>query len=80
MIQVNLDRVLVEQKMTSKELAEKIGITTVNLSKFKTGKAKGVRFNTLNKLCATLNCQPGDILEYTPDESNEGKGNFPNES
>lgn len=71
MIQVNLDRVLVERKMTSKELAAKIGITTVNLSKLKTGKAKGVRFETLGKLCAVLNCQPGDLLEYVPDEPTE---------
>ncbi|EHO46153.1 helix-turn-helix domain-containing protein [Lentilactobacillus kisonensis] len=68
MIQVNLDRVLVERKMTSKELAAKIGITTVNLSKLKTGKAKGVRFETLGKLCAVLDCQPGDLLEYVPDK------------
>ncbi|MBU9789147.1 helix-turn-helix transcriptional regulator [Lentilactobacillus sp. IMAU92037] len=71
MIQVNLDRVLVERKMTSKELAAKIGITTVNLSKLKTGKAKGVRFETLGKLCAVLDCQPGDLLEYVPDEPTE---------
>ena len=71
MIQVNLDRVLVERKMTSKELAAKIGITTVNLSKLKTGKAKGVRFETLGKSCAVLDCQPGDLLEYVPDEPTE---------
>ncbi|KRL22464.1 hypothetical protein FC98_GL002347 [Lentilactobacillus kisonensis DSM 19906 = JCM 15041] len=57
-----------ERKMTSKELAAKIGITTVNLSKLKTGKAKGVRFETLGKLCAVLDCQPGDLLEYVPDK------------
>ena len=53
--------------MQSKELAEKIGITTVNLSILKTGKAKGVRFETLEAICKVLECQPGDILEYKED-------------
>lgn len=55
---------LAKRKMQSKELAEKIGITTVNLSILKTGKAKGVRFETLEAICKVLECQPGDILEY----------------
>jgi len=61
---INLDVMLAKRKMQSKELAEKLGITTVNLSILKTGKAKGVRFDTLEAICKTLNCQPGDILEY----------------
>ena len=61
---VNLDVVMAKRKIGSGELAEKIGITQANLSILKTGKAKAVRFSTLEKLCKTLNCQPGDILEY----------------
>jgi putative transcriptional regulator len=61
---INLDVMLAKRKMQSKELAEKLGITTVNLSILKTGKAKGVRFDTLEAICKALNCQPGDILEY----------------
>ncbi|HJE26485.1 helix-turn-helix domain-containing protein [Limosilactobacillus pontis] len=64
MIRVNLDVVLSERKMTSKELAQRIGITPANLSILKTGKARGIRFETLDKICRALNCQPGDILEY----------------
>lgn len=75
MIQVNLDRVLVDRKMTSKKLAEEIGITTVNLSKLKTGKAKGIRFETLDKICRVLDCQPGDILAYVADETEESDSN-----
>ncbi len=63
---INLDKVLEERQMKSNELAEKIGITTANLSILKTGKAKAVRFSTLEALCKTLHCQPGDILEYQP--------------
>ncbi|MCS3870252.1 putative transcriptional regulator [Chryseobacterium ginsenosidimutans] len=61
---VNLDIMLAKRKMQSKELAEKLGISTVNLSILKTGKAKGVRFDTLEAICKALECQPGDILEY----------------
>ncbi|KRM37292.1 hypothetical protein FD34_GL001438 [Limosilactobacillus pontis DSM 8475] len=61
---MNLDVVLSERKMTSKELAQRIGITPANLSILKTGKARGIRFETLDKICRALNCQPGDILEY----------------
>ena len=71
---VNLDVVMAKRKIGSGELAEKIGITQANLSILKTGKAKAVRFSTLEKLCKVLTCQPGDILEYAPDpepENNE---------
>ena len=61
---INLDKVLEERQMKSNELAEKIGITTANLSILKTGKAKAVRFSTLEAICEVLNCQPGEILEY----------------
>ena len=68
MIIVNLDVMLAKRKMKSNELADKIGITTANLSILKTGKAKAIRFTTLEAICKELNCQPGDILEYQPDE------------
>ncbi|MBQ6419880.1 MAG: helix-turn-helix transcriptional regulator [Clostridia bacterium] len=68
MIVVNLDVMLAKRKMTSGELAEKVGITQANLSVLKTGKAKAVRFSTLEAICRALRCQPGDILEYTEDE------------
>ena len=64
-IKVNLDMALARAKMTSGELAERIGITQANLSILKTGKAKAVRFSTLEAICRELDCQPGDILEYT---------------
>ena len=64
MIIVNLDVMLAKRKMTSGELAEKISITQANLSILKTGKAKAVRFSTLEAICDVLECQPGDILEY----------------
>lgn len=66
---VNLDVVMAKRKISSGELAEKIGITQANLSILKTGKAKAVRFSTLEKLCKVLDCQPGDILEYVRGES-----------
>lgn len=68
---VNLDVMLAKRKMQSKELAESIGITTANLSVLKTGKAKAIRFSTLEAICQTLDCQPGDLLEYRPDEASE---------
>ncbi len=71
MITVNLDVMLARRKMSSGELAEKIGITQANLSILKTGKAKAVRFSTLDAVCKALDCQPGDILEYTEGEQNE---------
>ncbi|UXC66951.1 helix-turn-helix transcriptional regulator [Limosilactobacillus oris] len=70
MITVNLDVLLAERKMTSKTLAQRIGITPANLSILKTGKARRIRFETLSKICHELDCQPGDILEYREDESN----------
>jgi putative transcriptional regulator len=69
---VNLDVVMAKRKMSSGELAEKIGITQSNLSILKTGKAKAIRFSTLEAICKTLDCQPGDILEYRPDEGEKG--------
>ena len=66
-IQVHLDKMLKLRNITSKELAERIGITEANLSILKTGKAKGVRFNTLMNICRELDCQPGDILKYRRD-------------
>lgn len=68
MIVLRLDRVLADRKMRSKELAEKIGLTEVNLSRIKRGKISAVRFSTLDAICRELGCQPGDILEYVPDE------------
>jgi putative transcriptional regulator len=64
---VNLDVMLARRKMRSKELAEAIDITEANLSLLKSGKVKGVRFATLEKICEILTCQPGDLLEYKPD-------------
>ena len=68
MIIVNLDVQLTKKKMKLGELADIIGITNANLSILKTGKAKAIRFSTLNAICQTLDCQPGDILEFTDDE------------
>ena len=65
---VNVDVMLAKRKMSSGDLAEKVGITAANLSILKTGKAKAVRFSTLSALCKALECQPGDILEYQPGE------------
>ena len=65
---VNVDVMLAKRKMSSGELAEKVGITAAHLSILKTGKAKAVRFSTLSALCKALDCQPGDILEYQPGE------------
>ena len=70
MIIVNLDVELAKKKMRAGELAERIGITPANLSVLKTGKAKAIRFTTLDAICKELDCQPGDILEYRPDEEN----------
>lgn len=68
MIVLRLDRVLADRKMRSKELAEKVGLTEANLSRIKTGRISAVRFSTLDAICRELGCQPGDILEYMPDE------------
>ncbi len=69
MIIVNLDVMLAKRKMSSGELAERIGITPANLSILKTGKARAIRFSTLESICKELSCQPADILEYREEES-----------
>ncbi|MDD7184433.1 MAG: helix-turn-helix transcriptional regulator [Ruminococcus sp.] len=65
---INLDVMMAKRKISSNELAEKIGITPANLSILKTGKAKAIRFSTLDKICEVLKCQPGDILEWRSDD------------
>ncbi|EFO29014.1 XRE family transcriptional regulator [Roseibium sp. TrichSKD4] len=70
-IVIELDVMLARRKMRSKELAERIGITEQNVSLLKSGKVKGVRFETLEKICEVLNCQPGDILIYEPEDGSE---------
>ncbi len=70
MIRINLDVMLARRKMSLTELADRVGITLANLSVLKTGKAKAVRFSTLDALCRALVCQPGDILEFTEEEQN----------
>ena len=65
-IVVNLDVMLARRKMRSRELAEQVGITEQNISLLKSGKVRGVRFDTLARICAALQCQPGDLLEYRP--------------
>ncbi len=65
---VNLDVIMAKRKMSSGELAEKIGISPANLSILKTGKAKAIRFSTMEAICKVLDCQPGDILEYREQE------------
>ena len=66
-IQINLDMILVQRKMSLTELSARIGISVTNLSLLKTGKVRGVRFSTLEAICRELECQPGEILEYLPD-------------
>lgn len=66
---VNIDVMLAKRKMSVTELSEKLGITMANVSILKNGKAKAVKVETLNKLCAALDCQPGDLFEYVPDET-----------
>jgi putative transcriptional regulator len=68
-IVVNLDVMLARRKMRSRELAERVGITEQNISLLKSGKVRGVRFDTLEAICEVLQCQPGDILEYRPGDS-----------
>jgi putative transcriptional regulator len=65
---VSLDVMLAKRKMRSRELAERIGITEQNVSLLKSGKVRGVRFDTLESICEALECQPGDLLEYRPDK------------
>ena len=71
MIRINLDVMLARRKMSLTELADRVGITLANLSVLKTGKAKAVRFSTLDALCRALDCQPADLLEYVPGEEDE---------
>jgi putative transcriptional regulator len=66
---LRLDRVMADRKMSLNELAERVGIANVNLSKIKTGKVSAIRFSTLEAICEALDCQPGDILEYSPPRS-----------
>lgn len=70
---VTLDVMLARRKVRSKELAEKVGITEANVSLMKSGKVKGVRFDTLEKICEVLGCQPGDLLRYEAPENGEGE-------
>jgi putative transcriptional regulator len=71
-IRVNLDRVLLERRMSLTELADRVGVTIANLSILKTGKARAVRFSTLAALCRELDCQPGDLLVYEPGPDDGG--------
>lgn len=71
---VNLDVMLAKRKMSLSQLSEKVDITLANLSILKTNKAKAVRFSTLEAICAALDCQPGDILEFVPDKSSNEEG------
>ncbi len=68
---LRLDRIMADRKMSLNELAEKVGITNVNMSNIKTGKIAAIRFSTLNGICKVLNCQPGDVLEYVEDVPDE---------
>ena len=65
---LRLDRVMADRKISLNELAERDGISNVNLSNLKTGKVRAIRFSTLNAICRELDCQPGDILEFSPDD------------
>ena len=71
-IVVNLDVMLARRKMRSRELAERIGITEQNVSLLKSGKVKGIRFDTLEAICRALDCQPGDLLEFREESENSG--------
>lgn len=70
----NLDVMMAKRKVSLKELADRIGISNTNLSLLKTGKVQGVRYRTLEALCKELDCQPGDILEYRPDDGDPASG------
>ena len=72
-IRVKLDDMLHDRRMTLTELAERVGVTIVNLSILKTGKARAIRFSTLEAICSALSCQPGDILEFRHDTEEAGK-------
>ena len=77
-IKINLDLVLLKKGISSKDLAMTIGITSANLSILKTGKACAIRFSTLNDICKALDCQPGDILEYIDDDTDDVDSNLEN--
>ena len=68
---LRLDRVMADRKISLNELSERVGVSNVNLSKLKTGKVSAIRFSTLNAICSTLKCQPGDLLEFS-DDGDEG--------
>ncbi len=68
-IRVTLDRILLDRRMSLTDLSEKVGVTLANLSILKTGKAKAIRFSTLNALCRVLECQPGELLSYAPSDN-----------
>ena len=70
-VRVNLDRVLLDRRMSLTELSDRVGVTIANLSILKTGKARAVRFSTLDALCRELDCQPGDLLVHTPEPAAE---------
>lgn len=80
MIIIRLDRILADRKMRLNDLAREVGISNVNLSYLKTGKVRAVRFSTLDAICRTLHCQPGDILEYVdePCETPENESGYDN--
>lgn len=71
-IRINLDVMLARRKMSVTELSNRVGITMANISILKNGRARAIRFETLERICQVLDCQPGDILEYTPDEDTPG--------
>ncbi len=73
-IRIKLDVEMAKQKISLTELSKQVGVSMTNLSLLKTGKVKGIRFNTLASICRTLNCQPGDVLEYVEDEPSLVKG------
>ncbi|HZZ88784.1 MAG TPA: helix-turn-helix transcriptional regulator [Caulobacteraceae bacterium] len=73
-IRVHLDRILLERRMSLTELADRVGVTIANLSILKTGKARAVRFSTLDALCRELNCQPGDLLMFEPGPPDDDDG------
>jgi putative transcriptional regulator len=75
MIIINVDVMLARRKMSVTELSQKVGITMANISILKNGKAKAIKIDTLNKICKALDCQPGDILEWQPDEEEQEGGN-----
>ena len=73
MIIVNIDVMLAKRKMSVTELSERVGITMANISILKNGKAKAIRIETLDKICRALDCQPGDILEWAPEDAEDGE-------